>query len=167
MNTAAEFWARVERKQQTECWPWLGAIDSGGYGSLRWQGGSARAHQIALRDTVGPPPDSDRRYALHHCDNRKCCNPDHLYWGTYRDNALDREKRGRGGGSKRRGDRNGLRKHPESVLRGEFHGSAILTEQEVRSILARGLRPCEIVREYKISPSQAKRIVRRISWKHL
>lgn len=29
------------------------------------------------------------KYALHTCDNNKCVNPDHLYWGTHADNIKD------------------------------------------------------------------------------
>ena len=32
----------------------------------------------------------------HHCDNRICVRPKHLFLGTAKDNAQDREKKGRG-----------------------------------------------------------------------
>ena len=35
---------------------------------------------------------------LHKCHNRKCVNPEHLYQGTYTDNARDTVKAGRAKG---------------------------------------------------------------------
>ena len=35
----------------------------------------------------------DVLFALHKCDNMKCINPTHLYWGTLKQNALDSRDR--------------------------------------------------------------------------
>lgn len=43
------------------------------------------------------PPDM---MALHHCDNPRCVNPEHLYWGTDRDNVRDMYQRKRARTSK-------------------------------------------------------------------
>lgn len=41
---------------------------------------------------VGEIPDG--MCVLHKCNNKPCVNPDHLYIGDYRDNAIDRSKDG-------------------------------------------------------------------------
>jgi hypothetical protein len=38
----------------------------------------------------------NRIFVLHRCDTPACVNPDHLFLGTAKDNALDREAKGRG-----------------------------------------------------------------------
>ena len=36
-------------------------------------------------------PDGKRILVCHACHNAKCSNPNHLYWGTASENALDRD----------------------------------------------------------------------------
>jgi hypothetical protein len=40
----------------------------------------------------------DGLIALHSCDNRKCCNPEHYEPGTIAENNADKELRGQAGG---------------------------------------------------------------------
>lgn len=58
------------------------------------------AHRCAWRLWRGPIPEG--KLVLHHCDNPRCINPDHLYLGTDADNVRDREARGRGGRRRKR-----------------------------------------------------------------
>ena len=102
---AERFWSRVERQGPHDCWPWTGST-TGGYGTLNL-GGHGRAHRLAYELAYGDLPSADSGiYVLHRCDNPPCCNPAHLYLGTQAQNALDRESRQRGGGSKMRGTGN-------------------------------------------------------------
>lgn len=80
----------VDRSQ--ECWLWTGPRDRKGYGF--WSGGGERglAHRLSLARTT-PPPDPSLM-ACHQCDNPPCVNPEHLYWGTAKDNAADVMARG-------------------------------------------------------------------------
>lgn len=165
MKTFDEFWAAVDVRGAHACWFWIRAMKSDGYGCLHWEGRTVAAHRLAL-SFAEPAPRPDA-CALHHCDQRPCCNPLHLYWGTKADNNADRARRGRNHAELRRGAGNGLRRHPEAVLRGSACGGSKLVEADVRHIRTSGLRAVDVTRAYGISSSQAKRIVRGETWLHV
>ena len=79
---------------KTPCWIWVGATDKGGYGSFTMKGKCLRAHREALKIKENRQLSSNE-YALHKCDVRSCINPEHLYVGDARENALDSYNRGR------------------------------------------------------------------------
>lgn len=90
MNRKERFLAKVEKSNR--CWLWVGATKSRNpdraYGQF-WDGGRARpAAQVAWEMANGKsfPIGMD---ALHHCDNPRCVNPDHIFPGTASDNAKD------------------------------------------------------------------------------
>jgi hypothetical protein len=51
------------------------------------------AHRVAWIIKNGPIQGG--LYVLHKCDNRMCCNPDHLFLGTHQDNMDDMRSKGR------------------------------------------------------------------------
>jgi len=87
------FWEKVDIKSIDECWPWKAALDGKGYGQIRSKGKQLISSRIAWELTNGPIPEG--MLILHKCDNRTCCNPNHLYIGTHSDNMQDRENRNR------------------------------------------------------------------------
>lgn len=74
------------------CWEWQGARTAG-YGSY----GNALVHRLAYELYIGPIPDG--LLVCHKCDNAVCCNPVHLFTGTYSDNNADCRGKGRHGGN--------------------------------------------------------------------
>lgn len=97
------FWRDVDTSG--ECWEWKRALQSRGshgYGIfyVRWDREASKsilmlAHRFAWESANGPIPAG--MDVCHHCDNPKCCRPDHLFIGTARDNNVDFMKKERYG----------------------------------------------------------------------
>lgn len=87
INKEKLFWSKVIRLGPEECWNWKAGCFDTGYGAFRFNGKQAKASRIAWIFTNGDIPKN--LYVLHHCDNKKCCNPSHLFLGTNGDNIRD------------------------------------------------------------------------------
>jgi hypothetical protein len=133
------------------CWPWTAGRHSSGYATLRTapQGPKAYVHRLMWELTWGTPV-PDGKYVLHACDNRICCRPSHLWLGTLRDNALDREAKGRG-------------RQPI----GEDHRRSKLKNAQVLEIRASKRSEDDLAAHYGVSPSVIGAVRRRITWRHL
>lgn len=70
------WWHLVDRRGDDECWPWKGAPNDDGYGHLKINGKSLKAHRLAYEILVAPIPDG--LVIDHLCRNRICVNPAHL-----------------------------------------------------------------------------------------
>lgn len=82
------FWAKVDRRGPDECWPWLGNVAQGGYGSISVNNHNRRASRISW-ELEHKRPFPAGMHALHSCDNPPCVNPAHIRPGTPDDNAKD------------------------------------------------------------------------------
>lgn len=146
------FWSKIEKTD--ECWNWQRGLTADGYGTLGiGNGKTIKASRLALILTK-PNPDN-KPYALHTCkQNRKCCNPDHLYWGDQIDNMKDREKDGTNG--QRFGEKNSFAK---------------LTENQVIEIRekyeTKQYSYDKLAEEYKIGRSSIGRIIRNEYWTNI
>lgn len=80
---AERFWSFVEKKSKTECWLWRGQRTGTYYGQFEWvQDGRRivrRAHRLAY--VLAIQPISDATFVFQDCENRLCCNPNHLCVG--------------------------------------------------------------------------------------
>src|SRR5690242_17377686 len=82
------FWSKIDMRGPDECWEWQASTNKNGYGKFKVASyTNATASRVALIGTRQQEPDG--LLVLHHCDNPKCCNPSHLYFGTVADNARD------------------------------------------------------------------------------
>lgn len=88
-----KFFSRVKKLSYSECWVWTGAISMQGYGLVTRDKKHTSSHRIAWELQYGPIPDG--MCVCHHCDNRKCCNPNHLFLGTNEDNMRDMYQKNR------------------------------------------------------------------------
>lgn len=49
---------------------------------------------LAFTLNTSIPKKGDNAIVCHACNNPKCSNPNHIYWGSYKDNHLDQVDRG-------------------------------------------------------------------------
>lgn len=86
------FWDKVNKTE--DCWEWIGAIrGNSGYGCIKINGKNQNAHRVSWELSFGKIP--VEKLVCHHCDNRRCVRPDHLFLGSYTDNILDSFSKGR------------------------------------------------------------------------
>lgn len=147
------FWAKVDKRNDDECWNWTGSLagpkyrEGRGYG--QFYGGPAvgltRAHLYSYELHHGPIPEG--MFVCHHCDNPPCVNPAHLFLGTPKDNIADMDSKGR------------------RVIVRNFR----LTDKQVAEIAARFVRghrfrgpnnSKELAEEFGISPNYVEYLAR-------
>lgn len=94
-DPSLRFDERWKLDPQTGCWNWQAAWGVGkGYPDFYVAGvGSMRASHFALKRAGRGPAEGDM--ACHDCDNVRCVNPDHLYWGNAKSNHQDAVERQR------------------------------------------------------------------------
>jgi len=85
-NWQVLFWYYVDKGEEDECWEWQGRTTSSGYGRPQINGKRYSAHRLSYRIHYGPMPTPQ---VNHHCDNKLCVNPNHLYSGTQSENMQD------------------------------------------------------------------------------
>lgn len=164
--TIVSFWSKVRKSGGDECWTWTGRLNESGYGTLDIEGRAERAHRLSWILSEGPIPENI--CVLHHCDNRACVRPDHLFLGTRGDNARDMASKGR----------QSVQMHPERrpicplelKPRGEGHGMSRLTDDQVLDIRARraaGEMLSDLAAEYGVAKTTICAITTGTTWRHV
>jgi hypothetical protein len=128
-----------------DCWEWQRAIGSEGYGNVfdNSAGKTYKAHRLAYELFVGPVGE---KWVLHRCDNRKCCNPAHLFLGTHKDNMDDMAKKKRA-----------------HVMPGTLNPNAKLSDADIQAIRAiprqslGGMTNAEIALRYGVCKETIRR----------
>jgi HNH endonuclease len=135
----------IQIDTESGCWEWQGKINDRGYGVIRIAGKDHRAHRVMWEMHYGSITPG---YELHHkCENRRCCNPDHLVMLTHKehlalhpDNPFNLGNGGRGLG----------------VLRERCRRGHLLTPENTW-IRASGVRVCKECSNQRIRDWRAKK----------
>lgn len=144
------FSSKIVKHTVSECWNWGASFNNMGYGVFGVGGKiTALAHRIAWTLHNGEIPNG--LFVLHKCDNPACCNPDHLFLGTQKQNLADCASKGR-------------------TTRGERNPMAKLTEAKVMEAIRLsdlGISQREIGVGLGVSRSQIGMIVHGQRWNHI
>jgi HNH endonuclease len=97
-STPEHVWTKIDRRGEDECWPFVGARTTKGYGCIGIGQRVYLAHRVVYVLAIGAIPPS--LFVLHRCNNPSCCNPKHLYAGTHQDNMEDAKRNGKIGGAR-------------------------------------------------------------------
>lgn len=130
---------------ECQIWPFRSKTSTG-YGLLKFRGKSTRATHVALILAGFPRPEG--LLARHLCNVPLCVNPNHLRWGTPKENMDDRVAAG-------------------TNCVGEAHPAARLTANDVRQIRARlatGEYHRVIAEDFPVSVGMISRIAAGRAW---
>jgi hypothetical protein len=172
-DSVACFWSKVNRGTDDDCWEWTGTRSPRWRGYGRVSSGPHRgmlAHRLAYALAVGPIPEG--LLVCHHCDNRPCCNPAHLFLGTEADNTQDCIKKGRFIYPPPVGAAHPHYSvlYPERVLRGEKITTSKLKPDQVREIKdasSRGALSKDLAAQYGVAKSTISSIINNRWWRHI
>lgn len=142
------FWEKVDFTD--DHWLWTRSVDTSGYGLFKLNGKLEKAHRVGYFLHYGFWP---KNKALHYCDTPLCVRGIHIYDGTSKENARDREIRSR---SNRR--------------RGSYHGMSKLNEADVSLVktwLREGYSQIDIAKEMNVSTFLINKIALGKTWSHL
>lgn len=143
-SVSARLFSALVDNKKTGCLEWSRKSKAnGGYGVLCvGRKGQIRAHRAAWAIKNGAIPDGF--YVCHKCDNPLCCNIDHLFLGTPKDNMADKEAKGRG------------TKPP--VRYGELHHNSTISDEQVFTIRNSTDQKSDLAKRYGVSEMTIYRI---------
>lgn len=155
MPIKERLYSRVKKNPYSECWEWQGSTRRG-YGRLivgsRSDGTrrSESAHRLSYLISIGSIPDGME--VCHKCDNPLCINPAHLFVGTKKENAADRDRKGR-----------------NIVFTGEEQPRAKLTKKAVQDArwerAFRGTSFQKLANKYGVTKKTMQNAVKGITWR--
>lgn len=147
LQKAELFWSKLNKNAPNGCWEWPGANSShwtrSGYGVIQINGRKIKTHRHAYELAFGKIPDG--LFVCHKCDNKLCCNPDHFFLGTNRDNIID------------------------LVVKNKKKDVKLTTDNviEIRTKFNNGANRKYLSEEYNVSLTAINNIIRRLKWKFI
>jgi hypothetical protein len=147
-------WSAINKTDT--CWLSNKQLDVEGYSRIQHNLKLYKLHRLMLfwnDQTKTAELLNDKLHACHTCRNKNCVNPDHLYWGTAKENVAD-------------SIRDGTRRD----TKGENCGTAKLTAiqvLEIRDKHSKGDKQNKIAKEYGVHKATINDIVLRKNWSHL
>ena len=155
------------------CWEWPKSRNvQTGYGQMGYYENGKHfvftAHRVSLA-IYSLEPDDRSMCALHRCDNRACVNPDHLFWGSQRENMRDMHTKGRGRdylATAAKGDRHGSRT-AYNLPRGEQNSKSKLNESAVFHIRESKVSVAALAEFYGVTHQTIYAVLKRHTWKHI
>lgn len=144
------FLMQIHLTNKNKCWEWRGYKQKG-YGRFLLNGKKILAHRASFIIFFGKIKNG--MYICHKCDNPSCVNPNHLYAGTPKQNALD-----------------SLYRNRNYMKKGDLNPRAKLNSKVVKKIkyfLSLNERPIKLSKMFNISYSSIQNIKRGITWKHI
>jgi len=166
------FWELANVSKPSECWEWGGAYSGCGYGLINRDGKRYKTHRLAYKLEYGS---IEKPQVNHHCDNKMCVNPNHLYNGTQSDNMKDAYERNKSMrdaldiGTENRMKRLEKISDENLYVRGEDNPQQKLTESEVVKIkeLVGDKTDLEIAEKFGVSRQAINNIKLGKSWSHI
>lgn len=154
-KSGAKFFTKVNIT--TTCWLWIAGTMSGyGWMHCSKRGRNIRAHRWIMMELFGEVPSG--KEVCHRCNIRLCVNPDHLYFGTRRENCMDQIKAG-------------VHNFLKQDKRGEKHPTSVLTDELVKTIRLlrdQGVSALNIARKLQLNPSTVRNVFhKRGRWSHI
>lgn len=147
----AYFWSRIEILDNESCWGWKKSLRTAGYGRVYFHRKCFNASRLAYILTYGEINQDVE--VCHECDNKKCCNPHHLFLGTHKENMDDAWNKG-------------IIK-PPPVAYGTRNTSSKLTEDKVKQIFKlykSGITKSDIARNFGITKQAVGLVLKRVNW---
>jgi len=147
-------WRRVEKPNKNGCMIWQGKPFNNGYGYVAEYVDKKKrvigVHCAAYELTYGKIPKG--MFVCHHCDNKLCCNPEHLFLGTNRENINDMLKKGRS-------------------LKGIKHHSSKLTEKQVKEIRkkydGKKRTASYFAKKFNVGTTCIYSVIHKHTWRHI
>ena len=142
-----KFWEKVDTNSNPEgCWEWTAHIKNTGYGQFGPR--NRGAHRVSWEMHFGAIPPG--LLVCHHCDNRRCVRPDHLFVGTATDNLRDAARKGR-------------------TATGNRNHNAKLSDREVEELrgIGRRISQRKLARMYGVSQTTIRDSQKGATWRHV